>query len=74
MDPLQAGIFICLNLVIGLYTPPFGVCLFMASTMANKPFEKVVKAVAPYYLPLFIVLLLVSFWPPLSLWLPSLLG
>lgn len=74
MDPLQVGVFICLNLVIGLYTPPFGVCLFMASTMANKPIEKVVKAVAPYYIPLFIVLLLVSFWSPLSLWLPSLIS
>ena len=37
MDPLQLGVMICLNLVIGLYTPPFGTCLFMASTMTQKP-------------------------------------
>jgi tripartite ATP-independent transporter DctM subunit len=74
MDPIQAGIFICLNLVIGLYTPPFGVCLFMATTMSNLPLEKVVKAIAPYYIPLFSVLMLVSFWSPLSMWLPSMLG
>ncbi len=73
MDPLQVGIFVCLNLVIGLYTPPFGVCLFMASTMSKKPLEGVIKAVAPYYIPMFITLMLVSFWPSLSLWLPSLL-
>ena len=72
MDPLQLGVMICLNLVIGLYTPPFGTCLFMASTMTQKPFERIVKAITPYYIPLLAVLLLVAFIPPLTTWLPNL--
>ena len=72
MDPLQLGVMMCLNLVIGLYTPPFGTCLFMASTMMEKPFEKVVKAIAPYYIPLVAALLLVAFVPALTTWLPNL--
>ncbi|MBE0601163.1 MAG: TRAP transporter large permease, partial [Firmicutes bacterium] len=49
MDPIQLGIIMTLNLVIGLYTPPFGVCLFMSSTMIKRPVEKIVKAMTPYY-------------------------
>ena len=73
MDPIQVGIMMCLNLIIGLYTPPFGVCLFMATTMSRKPMEKVIRAVLPYYIPMFITLALVSYWPALSMWLPNLL-
>ncbi len=73
MGPLQLGVMICLNLVIGLYTPPFGTCLFMASSMMDMPFERVVKAILPYYIPLFIALMLVSFIPALTEWLPSVL-
>jgi len=73
MNPIQVGIMICLNLIIGLYTPPFGVCLFMATTMSKKPMECVIKAVLPYYIPMFITLILVSYWPALSTWLPSIL-
>jgi len=73
MDPIQVGIMMCLNLIIGLYTPPFGVCLFMATTMSKKPMESVIKAVTPYYIPMFITLILVSYWPALSTWLPSIL-
>lgn len=72
MDPLQLGVMMVLNLVIGLYTPPFGTCLFMATTMTQKPFEKIVKSIAPYYIPLIFVLMLVSFVPALTTWFPNL--
>lgn len=73
MDPLQIGIMMCLNLVIGLYTPPFGMCLFMASSMTGKPVEKIVKAIGPYYISLIGVLLLVSFIPIVTMWLPNMI-
>ena len=71
MDPLQMGVMMVLNLVIGLYTPPFGTCLFMATSMTKKPFERIVNAMTPYYLPLIIVLLLVAYIPFLTTWLPN---
>ena len=71
MDPLQLGVMMVLNLVIGLYTPPFGTCLFMATSMTQKPFERIVRTLAPYYVPLLIVLLLVSYIPFLTTWLPN---
>lgn len=74
MDPLQIGVMMVLNLVIGLYTPPFGTCLFMASSMVKKPIEYVVKSMLPYYLPLVIALLLVSFIPQVTLFLPGIFG
>ena len=71
MDPLQIGVMMCFNLVIGLYTPPFGTCLFMASSMTKRPVERIVKAIAPYYITLIIALLLISFIPALTVWLPN---
>jgi TRAP-type C4-dicarboxylate transport system permease large subunit len=61
-----------LNLMIGLLTPPVGMVLFAVAKVADLPLNKVVRAVAPYYVPLFIALLLVTFVPQLSLFLPTL--
>ena len=72
LDPVHIGIVMCLNLVIGLYTPPFGTCLFMASVLTKLPLQKIVKALAPYYIPLLISLIIVSVFPDLCLWLPNL--
>ncbi|MFI3257189.1 MAG: TRAP transporter large permease [Spirochaetales bacterium] len=71
LDPIHVGILMCLNLVIGFYTPPFGTLLFMASIMTKIPFARIVKAMAPYYIPLILALLAVSFFPQISLWLPN---
>jgi len=72
MDPIQVGIVICLNVVIGLFTPPYGTGLFMACIMTGLPFAQVVKAMVPYYIPPLVTLLLVSLIPQLSLWIPNL--
>ncbi len=72
MDPIHFGVMAVLNLMIGLTTPPVGVCLFVASEIAETPLKKVIKALWPYLLCNIIVLLLVSYVPKLSLWLPSL--
>ena len=63
-----------LNLMIGLLTPPFGVCLFVTADVAKISFKDMVKGVAPFYIPLFGTLILITLFPGLITWLPSLLG
>ena len=73
MDPVHFGVMAVLNLMIGLTTPPVGVCLFAASEIAGTPLQRVVKAIFPYLACNLAVLTLVACLPSLSLWLPSLL-
>ncbi|MFT5126377.1 MAG: C4-dicarboxylate transporter DctM subunit [Candidatus Omnitrophota bacterium] len=73
MDPVHFGVMAVLNLMIGLTTPPVGVCLFVASEIAETPLQQVVKAIAPYLLCNVLVLALVAYVPSISLWLPGLL-
>ena len=73
IDPVHLGIIVILNLMIGLLTPPVGMVLFVLSKVSNVPFEKCVKATMPFLVPLVIVLLLLTFFPKLSLFLPELL-
>lgn len=74
IDPIQFGIMVVLNCGIGLLTPPVGAVLFIGSAIAKLPMEKVVKATLPFYICMIISLLLITFVPAISLWLPSLLG
>lgn len=74
IDPIQFGIMVILNCGIGLLTPPVGAVLFIGSAVAKLPMEKVVKATLPFYLCMIIALLLITFIPGISLWLPSVLG
>lgn len=73
IHPIHFGIIMVVNLAIGLITPPVGVCLFLSSSIANTTITKVLKAFLPFYLIMFAVLLLVSFVPQISMWLPSLM-
>ena len=66
-DPLHLGIVIVINLAIGLVTPPYGLCLLIASAIAKMPTEKSFRAVLPYISVEFIILLLVAFYPQLTL-------
>ena len=74
ISPIQFGIMVVLNCGIGLLTPPVGAVLFIGSAVAKRPMEKVVKATLPFYLCMLIALLLITFIPQISLWLPSLFG
>ncbi|MDO4330998.1 MAG: TRAP transporter large permease [Lachnospiraceae bacterium] len=74
LDPIQFGIMVILNCGIGLLTPPVGAVLFIGSAVAKEPMEKVVKATLPFYLCMIITLLLITFIPGISMWLPSVLG
>ena len=74
IDPIQFGIMVVLNCGIGLLTPPVGAVLFIGSAVSKVPMERVVKATLPFYLCMIITLLLITFVPAVSLWLPSVLG
>lgn len=71
VDPVQFGIIMLLNLGIGLVTPPVGSVLFVGCAVGQARPEAVVKTIWPFYLALVAVLLLVTFVPAVSLWLPG---
>ena len=74
IHPVQFGIMMVLNCGIGLLTPPVGAVLFIGSAVAKRPMEKVVKATLPFYFCMLVALILISFIPEISLWLPKLTG
>lgn len=67
VNPVHAGVIVCLNLCIGLATPPVGVCLFSAVNIGRVSFEKVSKAAVPFLLAVITVLMLVTYIPWFSL-------
>ncbi|MFN3169484.1 MAG: TRAP transporter large permease [Hyphomicrobiales bacterium] len=73
IDPLHFATFAVLNLMIGLTTPPLGVCLFVCAGIAKLPLSPVIIAILPYIATNIFILLLVCYFPPLATWLPSVL-
>lgn len=67
MNPVQAGIMVCLNLTIGLATPPVGVCLFSAVNLGKVSFEEVSKSALPFLGAVIVVLALITYVPWFSL-------
>jgi tripartite ATP-independent transporter DctM subunit len=74
VDPVHFGVIMVLNLMIGLVTPPVGLCLYVVSGIAKVPIADVVRELAPYLLALLGVLLIVTYVPSVSTWLPNTLG
>lgn len=74
IDPIHFGIVMILTLMIGLLTPPFGVILFVLEKVTDATLEEVMYAVIPWYIPMFLVLLLVIFVPELTTYIPYELG
>ena len=74
VDPLHFGVILVLNLVIGLTTPPVGVCLFIACSIANTRLERVSRAIIPFLLSSIAVLLLATYWEWLILAVPVAFG
>lgn len=74
ITPIQFGIMMILNCGIGLLTPPVGAVLFIGSAVGKVKMERVVKATLPFYLCMIIALLLITFVPEISMFLPNLLG
>ena len=73
MDPIHFAVMAVLNLMIGLTTPPVGVCLFVVSGIGKLPMLTVARAIVPFLVCNLAVLLLVAYVPAVSLWLPTLL-
>ena len=73
IDITQLGMIIVLNLAIGMLTPPLGICLIVACGISGERIEATFRAVLPFLLVIIANLLLVTYWSPISMWLPSLL-
>jgi len=72
IDPLHAGLFMSINLITGLATPPVGCCLFAASIISESPMERISKAIIPFLAANVFVVLLVTYIPEITLFIPNL--
>jgi C4-dicarboxylate transporter DctM subunit len=73
IDPIHLGILFLANLAIGYNTPPVGLNLFIASSRFDRPIMQLYKATLPFLLLLLFTLMLITYWPALSLFLPGFL-
>lgn len=73
IDPVHFGIIMIANLSIGLLTPPVGTCLFVGAGVGDSDIVRVSRAMLPFYVIMVGALLLITYFSPLSMWLPSLL-
>jgi len=74
VDPVHFGMIMMVNLGIGLITPPVGTVLFTGAAVAKLPLGVVTKAMVPFFTALFVVLLMITYIPAISLWLPRAMG
>jgi tripartite ATP-independent transporter DctM subunit len=73
MDPLQFGVILMMNLGLGLCTPPVGACLFVGCAVGGIRIEQALKSIWPFYAAIFVALMLVTYVPIFSMYLPSLM-
>ncbi|MDN2566787.1 TRAP transporter large permease [Aquibium sp. A9E412] len=74
VDPLHFAIVMCVNVTVGLATPPMGLVLFVASSVSGEKIERIVQAIWPFLLVEMAVIFLITFFPSLSMTLPALAG
>lgn len=74
IDPVHFGIIMMLNLGIGLCTPPVGSTLFVGCAIGEVSIEKVVRSIWPFYISMIVVLILVTYFPMFSMWIPNMYG
>ena len=74
VDPVHFGMIMMLNLGIGLITPPVGTVLFVGSAVSKLPMGVITRAMKPFFVAMFFVLMMVTYLPQVSLWLPRLMG
>jgi TRAP-type C4-dicarboxylate transport system permease large subunit len=70
VDPVHLGMVVVFNLMIGLLTPPMGLALFLVAEIAKVTMKDVLKEMLPYYVPLAITLLLITYIPEITTWIP----
>jgi tripartite ATP-independent transporter DctM subunit len=71
VDPVHLGMVVVFNLMIGLLTPPMGLALFLVTDIAKVTMKDVLKEMMPYYIPLGITLLLITYIPAITTWIPT---
>jgi C4-dicarboxylate transporter DctM subunit len=71
IDPIHFGVIITINMELGMLTPPVGLNLFVASGITGLPLKEVVKSVLPWFLVMLVGLILITYVPQISLWLPN---
>jgi tripartite ATP-independent transporter DctM subunit len=71
VDPVHFGIIMVINLLIGTLTPPFGILLFVMSEVAKVEYKPLLRQIAPFYIPLFLFLIVITYLPALTLSLPN---
>ena len=71
VDPIQLGVVVVLNLMIGLLTPPVGMSLYMVAVVADMPVERVLRGSLPFLIPLLLSLVVVTMVPAITTWLPN---
>ena len=74
IDPVHFGIMMLVALMIGLLTPPVGVCLYAVANIIKVPVQSLAKELVPFYLALLVALLLIAYVPSITLLLPNILG
>lgn len=74
VDPIHLGIIMVINMEVGMITPPVGLNLYVASGITKMGLSQLSRAVVPWMLATFVVLMLVTYIPTISLWLPKLMG
>ncbi|UQV53749.1 TRAP transporter large permease [Corynebacterium pseudodiphtheriticum] len=74
LDPVHMGTMMIFNLMIGLLTPPVGLVLFVLSSVTKYPVTQVIRGTVPFFVPMLVTLFAVAFIPPLTLWLPHVVG
>lgn len=67
IDPIHLGIIFLANMQLGYFTPPVGMNLFIASYRFNKPITDIYKATIPFFFVLLLAVLIITYWPTLSL-------
>ena len=74
VDPIHFGLILTLNLMIGLLHPPLGMVLFVLSRVAKLSVERTTMAILPWLVPLIFALVLITYVPDITLWLPRQMG
>jgi tripartite ATP-independent transporter DctM subunit len=74
MHPLHFGVIMIMNLCLGLCTPPVGTCLFLGCGIAETSVTRVIRPILPFFLAMLVTLLLCTFIPEISMWIPAKLG
>src|SRR3954465_4549442 len=72
VDPVHLGMVVVFNLMIGLLTPPMGLALFLVADIAKVTMKDVLREMMPYYVPLLVTLLLITYIPAITTWIPRL--